>query len=167
MLWTRCFPTQELPCTESLSVLSLSFVSKTPEEVILCAALWLFINHRKAICWQLCFWTASLDWIKSVPRTVWLRVMSWSTSTALFHNGWERSSVCTRVHLGKRKVRQRLLAATNPEAEKVLWKRSFSPCTLSPALCAVPVKSWAGGEGMILQLTCQFCMWYLIQGNAV
>lgn len=33
--------------------------------------------------------------------------MSWSTSTALFHNGWETNSVCTRVHLGKRKVRQR------------------------------------------------------------
>lgn len=48
-------------------------MSKTPEEVILCAALWLFLHHVKAICWQLWFRAVSLDWIKSVPRTVLLR----------------------------------------------------------------------------------------------
>ena len=169
---SRNFLAQRLP--------SLSTVNNTPEEVILCAVLWLFPHHVEAVCWWLWFRLVSLDWIKSVPnqcqekgtRIVWARAMSSSTSTTLFQNGWETSYIymCTS---GKKKGQaKRRMVATNPEADGVLWKRPFCPLCILPHASHSCTEILSGGrrwgsEGLILQFTCQFCTCCLIQWNAV
>lgn len=133
---------------QSLSVPSLSSTSKTPEEVVLCAALCLFIMWRLFADSGL--GQPHLTGLNQFPGLFGLGSCPPAAPQPCFVMA-EKQVLYIHVYIWeKERSARRPLTATNPEAETVLWKRSFSLCTFSPALHTVPVKFWVGGEAMIL-----------------
>lgn len=135
---------------------SLSTVKSTPEEVILCAVLWLFPHHVQAVCWQLWF----LDWShltgssqsqsnirRREPGLFGLGPCLPAPPQPCFRMA-EKQAIYTCVHLGKRKIRQRdqwLLPVLR--LMECFERDPSAPCAFSPTLRTVAVKSWVGLVG--------------------
>lgn len=158
---------------------SLSTMNNTPEEIILCAVLWLFRRRVEAVHRQLRFRLVSPEWIKSVPnqcqekgsRVVWARDVSSSTSTTLFSE-WLGNKLYIFVYIWEK---ERSGKETDGCYQSWGWqsalKETFLPLVHSPHAshsCAEILSGacrW-GSESLILQFACRFCTCCLMQWNA-
>lgn len=135
---------------------SLSTVNNTPEEIILCAVLWLFPRCVEAVRRQLKFWLVSLEWIKSVPnqcqekgsRVVWARAVSSSTSATLFSE-WlgNKLYICVYIWEKERSGKETDGCYQSWGWQSALKETFLPPPYILPTLRTLALKSWVGLVG--------------------